>query len=460
MMKWASLALGCFVWMLVGGIYAHAESISVLIADASAEAPATTETTSAATVSEVMEVEYIPTACPKPCQRRTQFGGWLQTGVYGNEHGSPNGIENGYPLGNVSQTGWHVQQLWLYAERKVDTGGYGVDWGFRADAMFGNNAGMVQSWSDGSFDGDWNDSLTGDGYGYAIPRLYFALGFNRWTLKLGKFDAIMGYESQEGPKNFFYSHSYFFNHEPVTHTGALLHFAANDYLSFNLGLTTGADTGFGNEYGDFGILAGVNLQVTEKVALGYTVMWNNAHDLEKREGTGGSWDWPGWNNRNYFQNYSGLEGEEMLHTFVMTWNITDRLTYVGQINYGSATGNDIPKLGDVKAYEQFGFASYLLYTLTERLSLGVRMEWFRQNDLVGGSRITTTDAPLPQNPSATHQNCYEITVAANYKLTNWLTIRPEMRYDAIFGNYDAPMFGNEGRDNKQLSGGVALIAEF
>lgn len=442
MMRLTSIVTGCLVLMFLGIVPSYAESTSILIADASAaapaETPATAETTSVPVAAEVVEVEYIPMACPTQCQRRTQFGGWLQTGVYGNEHGSPEGVENGVPLGNVSQTGWHVQQLWLYAERKVDTGGYGFDWGFRADAMFGNNAGMVQSWNDGSFDGDWNDSLTGDGYGYAIPRLYLTLGFNRWTIKLGKFETIMGYESVEAPRNFFYSHSYLFNHEPITHTGALFNFAANDYFSFNFGLTTGADTGFGNEYGDFGVLGGVNLQVTEKLAVGYSVMWNNLHGLDERydEGRGTSIGW----------DHSGMyseKGEEILHSLVLTWNITDRLTYVGELNYGSLSekydGED-----DYKCYEQFGFSNYLFYTLTERLSLGLRMEWFRQNDLDYES----------------HRNCYEVSVAANYKLTNWLTVRPEMRYDAIFGEYEAGMFGEDGAENKQLSGGLALIAEF
>lgn len=442
MMKWASLALGCFVLMFLGIVPSYAENVSVLIADASKEAPAEAPPAASVTMPapanmEAMEVDYVPMVCPTQCQRRTQFGGWLQTGVYANEHGSSAGVENGYPLGNVSQTGWHVQQLWLYAERQVDTGGYGVDWGFRADAMFGNNAGYAQSWSDGSFDGEWNDSLTGDGYGYAIPRLYFALGFNRWTLKLGKFDTIMGYETLAAPTNFFYSHSYLFNHEPITHTGALLNFAANDYLSFNFGLTTGADTGFGNDYGDFGVVGGVNLQITEKLALGYSVMWNNLHGLDERYNnskTSGGWD--------YYGCLYSDKGEELLHTLLLTWNITERLTYVGQINYGSLS-EKYDREGTWKIYEQFGFANYLFYTLTERLSLGLRMEWFRQNDL----------------ESKIHQNCYEMSVAANYKLNNWLTIRPEVRYDAIFGDYATPMFG-DGTENKQLSGGLALIAEF
>ena len=38
-----------------------------------------------------------------------------------------------------------MNQLWFYAQREVDTGGYGWDWGGRVDFVYGTDARFTQA---------------------------------------------------------------------------------------------------------------------------------------------------------------------------------------------------------------------------------------------------------------------------------------------------------------------------
>ncbi|MDO4574795.1 MAG: outer membrane beta-barrel protein [Planctomycetia bacterium] len=449
-LRLTSILIGCLVILAVGAISARADDAknSVLVSSETsvgANAPETTDQVliavntdsvtpaqSEAVQKAVEETEMPEEEDAEEYEPRTKFGGWIQTGVWGNEYSNPD-VENGSVLDNVRNTGWHVQQTWLYLERTVDTGGCGFDWGYRADAMFGVDADINQSWADGSFDGKW--STSSDGYGFAIPKLYLELGMNRWNLKLGKFSTPIGYElceaTDSGP---FYSHSYLYTHEPLTHTGGLATFDMNENVSFFFGATTGADTGFGNNYDDYGFLAGASLQVTEKLNFTYAAMWNRVHCDPERDSYALTWDFLGTNDP-----WTTCDGKEFQNSLVLTWDITERLTYVFHSDYSSFTSS----ADDTKWYESFGIANYLLYKLTCRMDVGVRMEWFRQNNLM----------------DKTHQTCYEIALGANYKLTEHISLRPEIRYNSIYGNYGAEMFDN-GMANTQLSGGCAIIAAF
>ena len=378
----------------------------------------------------------------EPAKPRMEIGGWLQTGTFGNEYGNDSTVENGDPLGGCKNYGWHVQQAWLFAERKAENDGCGFDWGFRADAMFGTDAGLMQSYQGGGFiDGDW--SLSGDGYGFAIPQCYLELALNRWTVKLGKFNTIVGYEACEAPNTLFLSHSYLYNHEPATHTGALGELAWNDNISFFVGATTGNDSSFNNRFDDFGMLAGVNLQLTERLSFSYAMTWARVYSDPDREFYTLSWDWP--TGADYVSRGDAADSE-MLQTFLLEWEMTERLTYAWQCNYGS-TSCDLGETPRTKCYEQFGMANYLIYQLNDCWTVGGRFEWFRQNDLAGSSR----------------QHCYELAGVAKYQMCKNLAITGEIRYDKIFGNgdyEDYEMFGADGAENAQISYGVGILATF
>ena len=444
MLQFASVFVGCVVMLFAMSGQARAESNSVLIAEATApavaappaapvESEAAKEAMNADSESDEEESE--------PEEPKFKYGGWIETGTWGNEYGNDSTVENGDPLGsNIYNEGWHVQQLWLYTAREADNGGSGFDWGFRLDAMFGTEAGILQSYAGGGFiDGDW--STSGDGYGFALPQAYLEMAMNRWTFKFGKFETIMGYEDIQAPDKLFYSHTYAYNHEPATHSGGLAEFAWNENVNFLFGVTTGADGSFHNEFGDVGLLGGVELQLTEKLNFSYAMMWNSVHAGDEREEYPGSWD-----SIIGAELASHEDGREMLHSFVLEWNITERLTYAWQFNYGWAKfavdGADFDKL-----YEQIAIVNYLTYQWTERMTLGARFEWFRQNDM----------------GVSAHQNCYAFSGAAKYQLCKNLHVVGELRYDEICGSGDYEgysMFGADGAEKGQFSYGCSFVAEF
>lgn len=416
-------------------------TVLLVSADTSAEVPAAVE-------EEVPEtgaaVEYTSCDCGEevyfcaPPLSRVKFGGWLETGIYANAHGNKSKFDadgfiptsgNSDRVGKLRSTGWQAQQLWVFAERELLNDGYGFDWGFRVDGMFGTDGYALQSWGDGSFDGNWRP---GSEYGAAIPQMYLELGLNAWSLKLGKFFSPLGYEDITAPNFDMYSHSYLYEHTPATHTGALLTYKWDDCLSFYGGLTTGADTGWGNKYGDIGLLFGFEAQLTDKVSLSYGFMWNEAHIKSGREYSPGMWD----GNQQFGSSIAdGTNTKETLHSLVLEWSITHRLTYALEADYGNV------RWDGATGYEMFGLANYLKYQVTCNLAATLRAEWFRQNSFADG-----------------RQNCYSYTFGFNYTPCEWLAIRPEIRYDLVHGENNNVF--NNGRDNTQLMGGVGVILSF
>ena len=79
--------------------------------------------------------------------------------------------------------------------------------------------------------GGWDADPAWDrngGYGWAIPQLYAEVGYGDFSVKMGHFYTLVGYEVVTAPDNFFYSHALtMFNSEPFTHTGVLATFGVS-----------------------------------------------------------------------------------------------------------------------------------------------------------------------------------------------------------------------------------------
>ena len=112
-----------------------------------------------------------------------------------------------------------LDQLYLIAERvaKVDND-CGVDYGYRADVMFGTDAHFVQT-TPGTLVGqhvERRQSLLRPGHAPVVGTLQY----NKLTLQGGHFYAPCGYENAMPTENFFYSHTYKFLYgKPTTLTG-------------------------------------------------------------------------------------------------------------------------------------------------------------------------------------------------------------------------------------------------
>ena len=290
------------------------------------------------------------------------IGGWTSFGY----HSRDNGLFNNRP----DQLNLH--QAWLYAERVAD-GSEGVDWGFRADIMYGQDAGDTQAF--GNNPGQWdfqNGWDRGAGYGWAMPQLYAEIAYGDISVIVGHFYTLLGYEVVTAPDNFFYSHAYtMYNSEAFTHTGTLTTWSATDNLTVYFGHTFGWDTGYDqfNQNGQDGssFLGGYSLDLTDSVSLTHII---TAGDL--------GWRGDGWS-----------------QSIVADIAVTDELNYVFQ--------SDILRAED---YDTVGINQYLLYAISDRVGAGARYEWWKAD----GSSVNA------------------ITTGLNIRPCGNVVLRPEVRY--------------------------------
>ncbi len=363
-------------------------------------------------------LEAEPWQLPVPCQLEQlgiDWGGWLSTGIYANAHGAD---DNG-PLGfRDSNDGWSFDQWYFYAERNPDTSRQWIDWGFRVDLVFGVDGPDTQAFGGhpDSFDNPWD---TGGDYGFAMPQLYAQVAFGDLNVKLGHFYTIIGYEVVTIPDNFFYSHTYtMFWGEPFTHTGVLAEYPLGRYITLYGGWTQGWDTGFDNTPGANTFLGGVSLELTKWMSLTYATSFGDFG--------------------------SNLEaGDIYMHSLVLQWQLSEKLTYVLQHDLGVNTlaGEDA---------EWYGLNQYFLYQLNDCWAAGLRVEWFRDDD---AARISWN------GPAA--GNYWEVTWGLNWKPHSNVVIRPEIRYDwfdGVAAGGDLPF--DEGHASDQLAGGVDLIVTY
>ncbi|HYW80559.1 MAG TPA: porin [Thermoguttaceae bacterium] len=340
--------------------------------------------------------------------RGIDVGGWLSGGLYSNAHGASN---NG-PLGfNTLGNGFTFNQLWVYAERATDTGGYGTDIGFRFDYLFGVDGPDDQAFGDGGWDFGWDSSSD---YGSAIPQLYVELAYNDLKVKLGHFHTIIGWEVVPAPENFFYTHAYtMYYGEPFTHTGILASWAANDRVTVHGGWTMGWDSGFENLNEGSTFLGGVSTELTDNATLTWAFTAGRFGD--------GSF---------------GADGDVYMNSLVFELALTDRLTYILQHDLGD---NSDLGAGD---NEWYGINQYLQFELNDCWATGLRFEWFRDDD---GTRVGDAGS------------YYEVTAGLNYRPCEHLVVRPEIRGD-WFDGVAKPF--NNGHSDEQFSGGFDVIWSF
>ncbi len=229
-------------------------------------------------------------------------GGWLQTGYHTGNLRNFNNRKNEVQL----------HQAWLYAEKEIDTSS-GFDIGGRLDYLYGTDAQDTQVFGTGrGWDSRW-DNGGDNGYGHALPQAYVEAGYGDWSVKVGHFFTIIGWEVVAAPDNFFYSHAYtMYNSEPFTHTGALASYAMDDNTTVWGGYVLGWDGGF-DDNGD-AYLGGISRGVTDNLTLTYATIMGRFGE-QRFAATG-----------------NGLE-KGYMHSLVADYAVTDKLQYIIQNDY-------------------------------------------------------------------------------------------------------------------------------
>jgi len=317
-----------------------------------------------------------------------EIGGWVQMGYH--DGVVPNAAAEFDALSfNNHPHRVNLHQGWLYAEKVAD-GSEGLGFGFRADLMYGVDAADTQSFGNPvnktfDNDGSWDHGQ----YGFAMPQLYGEVASGDWSLKVGHFYTLIGYEVVTAPDNFFYSHALtMFNSEPFTHTGALATYSASDDTSVYAGWTAGWDTGFDQLNGGSSFLGGFSTAVAENVTFTYIA-------------TAGEF---------------GFRGNGYSHSLLFDVAVTDNLNYILQSDLVSTNSPAVATPTISNAGEDVGINQYLLYTVDDKVKVGTRVEWWKRD---GNSQ-------------------YAATFGVNITPMENLIIRPEWRYD-----WAAPVLGTE-----------------
>ncbi len=339
--------------------------------------------------------------CQKECGINVY--GWVSGGIMGNTQ-SPASEFNG-PTTFADQ--WHGQgnQAYAIAEKTIDTGGCGFDWGGRVDVLYGSDyiftmATGLELTDDGLR--KWNSNPD---YGLALPQAYAEFGYNNLSVKAGHFYTPIGYEVVPATGNFFYTHAYTMQYgEPFTHTGGIATWKVADDLSLVGAFVNGWDAldridDAGMGIGGFAWTASENL----------TIAYNYGYSVDEFT-------------------VDGRLTPRHISSLVATYTRGD-WTYVFQNDVGWQEDgiNNGPNARDpFSTAEWYGVNQYLFYTINDCWKAGTRFEWFRDDDgvRVGGIRPGQT---IPTSGFA--GNFYEVTAGLNWSPHANITVRPEIRYD-------------------------------
>ncbi|MDR2438853.1 MAG: porin [Planctomycetaceae bacterium] len=383
-----------------------------------------------------------PINCTKTSSfwQRLRFYGWLECGFYLNSDGSKNqhfstisrdGHNENYQtpnsgnsslLGNVKSANPILNQFWIGLKRDVNTQ-HGFDWGFKTDFLFGMDAWLSQSYGDASFDyrGHARD------YYVSLPQIYGVLGYKNLSVKIGKFETLLGVEQFEAAKSTFYSHSNLFYTEPQTHSGVLAEYRCKPNLWLDFGYVQGADNSFRNDFDDHGFLGGIYWRPISSISVWYTVYAANL-------GNGR------YKNSEYHQG-----GTIFQHTFAVNWMISPRWHYTFQWNIGDRNG------GHTAAdATYFGTAHYLTFQAYQHLKIGLRFDQIHASQ---GMNDAGFSRPFTGNYTG---DLYGVTLGVNWSPYRRLNIRPELRYD--FAQNSRPF--NYGKKREQFSAGCGFVYLF
>ncbi len=341
----------------------------------------------------------------RPCWG-VEFGGWLAQGVTLNGR-NPQDRFNGPVTFNDREGEYQLNQFWLYAEKAADSHCRGWDVGGRVDLVYGTDWRFTRS---NGLEDDWNESERF--YGLAFPQAYVDLAVGYVNVRAGHFYTIIGYEVVPAPENFFYSHAYTMQYgEPFTHTGVLSTVQLCDWLSVSGGMHRGWDNWEDNN-DKLSYLGGITVKSDDdRASLALAV-------------STGPYDDDGDLNRT-------------MYSVVYSNRITDRLTYVFQHDWG--LDNDggptyVSRDQQVVASDAkwFGINQYVTLQINPCLAVGVRAEWFRDED---GTRVGGIGYPNGWDLGPGWAgDFYALTLGLNWKPMSNVVLRPECRWDWYDGD--------------------------
>jgi outer membrane receptor protein involved in Fe transport len=356
-----------------------------------------------------------------------QLSGRIDAGVTFNPANPSNGINFGRTFTDKADQ-LVLNQFALKAERPIDPTVDRFQLGFRIEGTYGLDSQFIHAQGIGDQATTARNSF--DPIEISLEAHAPILTNRGIDVQAGLFPTPMGHEAIDPTRNFFYSHSYIFDFGlPRKHAGVLTTTHVNSVLDIYAGYTTGVNASLGagggfndkqpHVIGGFGL----NFPSLTIVALTHIGPEDPAGSLPA--------------------GVSIHDQRRYINDVVATWNVSDKLTSVTELNYVRDDG--------YKA-DGGGIAETLTYPLGPRLTAGVRAEVWRdaQGRFVAGYPgnldYINAEEGFPNHAYGPGPETYgEVTVGLNIKpdglpgMIQGLTIRPEVRYDR--GLAGAPAFG-------------------
>jgi hypothetical protein len=392
-----------------------------------------------ATAAAAQEPSAALTPNPAP-EKSYKLYGWLQAGLTANFDSPADRINFGVNF-NWRSNDYRLNQLCFVLENPLEHENR-FNLGYRVDFLAGHDAPFFAA--NGLFDRFTGlDSTSGVGLegpssfrnvnriGIDLTQFYLDLFFPRFItergidVRIGKFYTLMGREVYPAPDTDFYSRTYEnIVGTPFTHTGVLATVHATETLDVVAGVVEGWDVFQDN-----------NGRPSYQAAL----IWNSR---DKR------YNWTTVAINGPEQPDNDHDDRALVTSYLTVKLGSDEkwlLSTGGHVGHEANAASDAP--GHLKDAEWYAYSAHLFYTVDPRLRLGLRAEWFRDDD---GARTAVLKRP------GFAASFYDVTLGVTYSLRENLRVRPEIRLD---WTPDARPF-NDQTDKSQVTAAFDVVWKF
>lgn len=373
--------------------------------------------------------------------QHTQLYGWVQQGFAVNP-ASPSDRINFGANEDWRSNDYRLNQVYFVLENKLEQESR-PNVGYRVDFLVGNDAPFfVANGLFSSFTGfDRTSGVGVDGpesfrqvnrIGIDLPQFYLEghipglLTEQGTDIRVGKFYTLMGREVYPGADTDFYSRTYENIYAtPFTHTGILATVHATRTLDVTAGVVRGWDVFEDNNSSPS--FHGAFVWTSPDKRFSWTTAWitgpeqpHNDHDY-----------------RTLVTSYATVK-----------FDTSSRLVLITGGNYGFEANAAIDSVtGSRKDADWYGYSAHVFYTIDPQLRLGLRGEWFRDDD---GTRTAQLGRP------GFAASFFDLTAGVTYKPFPSLSIRPELRID---WSPDARPY-NDQTDHFQFTAAIDMIWRF
>jgi hypothetical protein len=353
-----------------------------------------------------------------------EVGGWVAASWLWNTRQSDGRDQNGYLTGAVPAYPFHpddnsfsVDQLWFELERPITEENRA---GFRADLVYGKTAGLL------SGDFGAGDGLSGNDFEmYQAYIQYLAPLGDGVEFKFGKFATLLGAEVAQAPYNFNITRGNVYNlFQPITHTGILATGGVGD-TTLSLGLV--------NETRSF---PAADIDINNNKAVLWSVGWGND---DSPFGASFNGVWGDSDSGQGMDTYAG--DKEVILDFILSYDPTENFSGYINADWISSENSVAGTAGDVEGY---GIAAAGRLAINDRTGFSLRGEW--------------ADLSPDFGPKT---RVWGVTGTLDYKLTEKLMVRGELRYDnGVGGSPTDQLFNRSGSSTLGIPGsGIKTVKD-